>query len=813
MSILTDVRYALRRFQASPGFVAVAAVTLALGIGATTAIYSIVDALMLRPLPFADSDRLVELSTRTTDGRTSGYFEADQLSALEARSDLFAGVSYFDYRGGTLPSTGEPQHDRGLILGGAMMQVLGVGPFLGRTIQPADVVPGAPRVMVLSYAAWREQFGADREVVGRVITLEGEPVEVIGVMPRSFAFTDTRQRFWMPFVGTPQQGRPVQAVARLRADLSAAQAQARLASSTMAIVDRDGRAVNVSLVGDPLRSRQLNAPVRRAILVLAGAVAMVLLIACANIANLLLVQNAGRDREVAVRAALGASRQRLVRQLLVEGALVAAAGGALGLLVAQWAIALLAAMIPSDMTFLSANEITLDRRVMIFAVLLTGVTGLLFSALPALKSSRLVLFDALKAGARNTTQTAGQERLRRAFIVAQLAVSCMLLVGAALLTRTFVHLMRVDPGFDADHLAIVQLQLPSWKYRTGADRWRFFQTLAESIRTLPGVTGATVSGGAPPSGGDINFGMTFEVEGRGLVPMDDAGNRLGSEGRLVIPSSAAPPDYFSVIGIPLTRGGTFTSYAAEGIAPEIILNEPLAARLFNGDDPIGKRIRLSTRPEAPWYTVVGIAGKVYQFSYESTADSPSFYRAARRDVAGPVQTIAVRTVGDPSSIVPFLREQVRALDPAQPIWRLGSVKSQYAEFFAVPRFYMFLMTTFAVLGIAIAAVGLYGVLAYAIAQRTREFGVRLALGATKADVLRMVLHQGASVTAVGLVTGVAGSALMTRWLESMLVDISRVDPIAYLVVAALFSAIALAACWIPARRATNVDPIVALRYE
>ena len=804
MSILTDVRYALRRFQATPGFVAVAAVTLALGIGATTAIYSIVDALMLRPLPFADSERLVELSTRTADGRRSFYFEGDQLSALEARTDLFAGVSYFDYGGGTLPSVGEPKHDGGLLLGGAMMNVLGVPPLLGRTIQPADVVPGAPRVMVLSYGAWREQFGADREIVGRVISFEGEPLEVVGVMPPSFAFTDSRRRFWMPFVGTPQEGRPVQAVARLRADLGIEQALARLESSTIPVAGRDGRIAHASLVGQPLRSRQLNASVRTAILVLAGAVTMVLLIACANIANLLLVQNAGRDREVAVRAALGASPQRLLRQLLVEGALLACVGGALGLLVAQWAIALLAAMVPPEMTFLSANEIALDRRVMFFAVVLTGITGVLFSALPAVKSSRLVLFDALKAGARNATQTSGQERLRRAFIVAQLAVSCMLLVGAALLARTFVHLIRVEPGFDADHLAIVQLQLPSWKYASGTERWRFFQTLAERIRTLPGVTGTTVSGGAPPSSGEFSIGMTVEVDGRGVVLNDES---------LRVPSSSAPPDYFSVMGIPLKRGRTFSSYAAPGLEPEIILNEPFAHRLFNGEDPIGKRIRLGTRADAPWYTVVGVVGTVYQFRYESTADSLSFYRASRRDVAGPVQTIAVRTAGDPSSIVPLVREQVRALDPAQPIWRLGSVRSQYAEFFAVPRFYMFLMTTFAVLGIAIAAVGLYGVLAYAIAQRTREFGVRLALGATKSDVLRMVLRQGAGVTAVGLVAGIAGSAIVTRWLESMLVDISRVDPLAYLVVGALFSAIALAACWLPARRATNVDPIVALRYE
>ena len=803
MSILTDLRYAIRRFQTAPGFLAVAVATLALGMGATTAVYSIVDALMLRRLPYADPERLVELSARTPEGRTTVYFEGDQFAALEARTDIFSGVSLIDYRSGSLPSVGEPRHDAGMAVGGAMMTILGVPPFLGRTIQPADALPGAAKVMVLSHAAWREQFGGDREVIGRVIPFEGQPVEIIGVMPPSFSFPDSGRRFWVPLVGPPQSGRPVQAIARTRSDLTPEEARARMTAASVSISRRDGGTTSATLVGNPLRTRQLNPSVRTAILVLAGAVMMVLLIACANIANLLLVQNAGRDREVAVRAALGASRTRLLRQFLLEGAVLASLGGAAGLLVAQWAIALLATLLPREMTFLSANDVALDRRVLLFALALTASTGVLFSLLPALKGSRVVLFETLKAGARTATQTAGQERLRRAFIVAQLAVSCMLLVGASLLARTFVHLLRVDPGFDAGHLAVVTLQIPSWKYRTGEDRARFFQTAAERLKALPGVIGATVSGGAPPSGGGFSFGLTFEVEGRGVVLNDE---------RLEIPNSAEPPDYFSVMGIPLKRGGTFTSYASPGIEPEIVVNEPLAARLFGGEDPVGKRVRVGAGANS-WHRVVGVAGRVYQFRYDSTQDSPAFYRAASRDRAGSVQTIVVRTAGEPSSVVPLIREQIRALDPVQPIWRLGSIESQYAEFFAVPRFYLLLMTSFAALGIAIAGVGLYGVLAYAMAQRTRELGVRMALGARATDVLLMVLRQGGTVAAIGLLVGLAGSFLVTRWIESMLVDVSRIDPLAYVAVIVLFAAIALLACWVPARRATQVDPIVALRAE
>ena len=801
MSILTDIRYALRRFQAAPGFVAVAAVTLALGIGASTAIYSIVDVLMLRPLPYPDPERVVELSTRTTAGRTSVYFTSDQLATVETRTDIFSGVALFDYSGGTLPTTGEPKFDAGLLIGGQMMNVLGVQPFLGRTIQPADSLPGAARVMVLSQAAWREQFGADREVIGRVIPFEGEPIEVIGVMPATFSFPDGRRRFWMALPNAAPAGRVRQAVARIRSDLTLDEARTRLAASTITISGRNG-VTNATLAAEPLRVRQVNAPVRMAILVLAGAVMMVLLIACANISNLLLVQNAGRDREIAVRAALGASRGRLLRQMLSEGALLAFVGGVLGVLVAQWAIALLASMVPPNMITLSTNDVALDRRVLLFAVVLTALAGVLFSLLPAIKNSRLMLFDALKTGARTATQSVGQERLRRTFVVAQLGVSCMLLVGASLLARTFVHLQRVDPGFDADRIAIVTLQLPTWKYKTSGDRWTFYDTLVQRIKVLPGVTGAALSGGAPPTGGGISFGLAFEVEGRGVVLNDE---------RLEVPNHDAPPDYFAVMGIPMKRGRTFTSYAAPGVEPEVVLTEQLASRLFKDEDPIGKRIRMDSN--APWSTVVGVVGRVYQFRYDRPENGIAYYRPSFRDRAGAVGTIVVRTASDPSSVVPLIREQIRTLDPAQPIWRLGSIESQYAEFFAVPRFYMFLMTTFAVLGIGIAAIGLYGVLAYAIAQRTREFGVRLALGATRSDVLKMVLRQGAGVTAVGLAVGIAGSAIVTRWLESMLVDISRIDPLSYIVVTGLFSAVALAACWIPARRATNVDPIVALRCE
>jgi putative ABC transport system permease protein len=402
-----DVRYALRRFLAAPSLAAVAATTLALGIGATTAIYSVVDALMLRPLPYSDPERLVDLGVANQNGGSLPYFNIDQLRKLKERTDLFAGVDGFVYRSGTLLGAGEPSLDAGLAVSGGMMRLLGVRPQFGRIIEESDARPGSEQVIVLSHEVWRQRFGEDPAIVGRSIRLDDRPVEVIGVMPRSFRFPDARRQFWVPLSLTPSpasSGMPLQVVARIRADQTIAEARARIAASTLDEPARQEGAAATRLRVLPPMARRLNAPVRTAIYALAGAVAFVLLIACANISNLLLVQNAGRDREVAVRAALGASRPRLFQQFLTEAILLTCIGGGLGLIVAQWAIDILVSLAPSDMTFLSVNDISMDRRVVLFSIGLTGLTGVLFGFLPALKGSRRVLFDSIKSGGRTATR-------------------------------------------------------------------------------------------------------------------------------------------------------------------------------------------------------------------------------------------------------------------------------------------------------------------------------------------------------------------------------------------------------------------------
>jgi putative ABC transport system permease protein len=804
MTVLSDLRYGFRRFAAKPGFALVAIITLALGIGATTAIYSVVDSLMLKPLPYGDPQRLVDLGFQTT-GEVTRYFEGEQIKALKTRRDLFASVDTFNFAGMVSIGANEPAQVGGAVVGGDLFQTLAVAPQLGRLIDQSDV-SNDRQVIVLSDSVWRTRFGADPGIVGRMIRVDNKSVEVIGVMPPSFRFPNVRQDFWIPYASSAMpDGRSMFAIGRLRSDRSVAQARALLEASTIDVRNRQGGLEQAPLRIVPPLGNFLNAPVRMAIFLLAGAVGLVLLIACANIANLLLVQNAGRDREIAVRTALGASRGDLVRQLLVESSILAAAGGIFGLLVAQWAIDLLVTGAPQDSGILTINAAGLDARVLAFAMVATTFAACLSGILPAVRTARRSSYDALRSAGRTATDTPTHERVRNAVIVFQLAVSVALLVGATLLARTFVQLTRVDTGFDVPGLAMMQLQLPRWKYGTPSARRAFFDDLIARVHALPGVTGAVMAGGAPPASGGIFFGVTIDVEGRGIVLADR---------KIEVPFNSVSGDYFSLLRIPILAGRTFNAEDVPGGAHAIVINEEMASRVWGEPrTAVGQRFRMSTRPDASWYTVVGVAGNVYEFDYARRQGQFSVYFPLSQSGMGSNMTMVARTTGDPAALVSLIRQQVRAIDPAQAIWRLDTADARYAEFLALPRFYTLLMGVLAGLGVTIAAVGLYGVLAYAISQRTREIGVRLALGAQRSDVLRMVLRSGAVVTGIGLGAGALASVFMTRWIESMLINVPRLDPLSYTLAAMLFATIAFAACWIPARRATRVDPVVALRHE
>jgi len=810
---LTDLRHAARRLTSAPGFTCIATLTLALGLGATTAIYAVVDAIMLRPLPYVDPDRLVEFRPGGGPAARGGIrpvsnrsMSADQLREWRARTDIFDGAEPYETRSPLVTGDGDPQTVVACALGGRLMSVLGIPPALGRLLTDTDAQTGREQVVVLSDAFWRSRYGAAPDIVGRSIRLDDKVYEIVGVMPPSFRFPYGRRQLWMPLVEEPVPGRPgrgFSVVARVRSGLKVEQAQVLVDAVASQLDQNMPTKAGWALGLGPLIARHVNAPVRTALYVLAGAVSLVLLIACANLANLLLVQGASREREVAVRAALGASRGRLVRQLLTETVLLAGLGAAAGTLLARWTIGVLELYTPSEMTFLTVNPIALDGRVMLFATGLTMTTVLLFGMLPALKGSRSLLHQALKSATRSSTSTPGQERLRRAFVVVQLAVSVTLLVGAGLLMRTFTHLSAISPGFDVRSVAAARLSFPRWKYPTAAARAQLVQTAMERVRGMSGVTAVTLTQGLPPEATNIAFSLKFEVEGRGVV-LDDP--------KLVVPFSSVGPDYFTVMGIPLKAGRAFSADDRANAPRVAIISEAMARELWKGDDAVGQRFRLDVSPDDPWYTVVGVAGNVFQFQHARPREQFAYYYPlAQTNDNGNV--LVVRAAGDPAALLPAIRASIRSADPDQPLTDLATMTTRYAEFFDVPRFHAWVMGAFAAVGVLIAAVGLYGVLAYAIAQRTREFGIRMALGARPVDVLRLVLRSGGLVTVVGLALGAAGSVIVTRAMGSMLVEVSRLDPFTYGVVIGTLAVTAFAACWIPARRATQVDPVVALRCE
>jgi putative ABC transport system permease protein len=807
-SLLNDLRYALRRLSSTPGFTVVAAMTLALGIGASTSIFSVLDAFLLKPLPYRDPERLAEIWLQHPNGIRTDNLQPATVPEWRSLTTIFEGVAPYRNRSATLTGAAEPISALGAELGGNLMPLLSVAPQLGRWIEEADTRNGQSQVVVLSDQLWRDRFGGDRTVIGRTIRLDDKTYDVIGVMPASFTFPYGKRQFWIPLTDTPAtSGRSVLRInlmTRVRSDLSLAEAQSRLDTIT-------SQAGTGSLVPEKTRAqlqpplaRHLNPSVKTALYVLAGAVALVLLIACANLANLLLVQGAARQREIAVRAALGASRPRLVRQLLVETLLIAAVGGLLGVILAQWAIDLIAAYAPPRMTLVDSSAVTLDGRAVLFALGLTLLTAVIVGLLPAFRNSHDLVKRSLQVGGRSATDAPRQDRLRRGFVVLQLAVSLILLVGAGLLMRTFTHLTRIDPGFETRDLLTINLALPHWKYPDLVSQRRFFDDLIERVRPLPGVRAVALTGGVPPDAGGVSFGLEFEIEGQGVV-LNDPG--------VLLPSTEVGPEFFSVMGIPLKGGRTFSAVDGPGAPKTVIISEGMARRLWKGADPIGQRLRLEAR--SPWLTVVGVVGDVYQLDHaQGRGMFAAYYPLSQDTRVHAQQTVVIRTTGELAKLIPLLKEQIWALDPELPVRRIASIGDQYGDFFAVPRFQAFLLTSFALVGVTIAAVGLYGVLAYAVALRSREFGIRMALGARPADVLRLVLRSAGVVIAAGLALGAGGSVIVTRVLDALLIDIQRTDPLTYVAVTLLLAVVAVSACWIPARRATRVDPVVvALRSE
>jgi putative ABC transport system permease protein len=812
-----DLEYALRGMRRNPGFVAVAVITLALGIGTNTAMFSVVHAVLLRPLPYADPDRLVALYNRIDGNPELALSDPEYLDYSERTRTLTLAVVATD----SVNLTGdalESERVLGASVTANMFDVVGVQPAVGRAFRPEESVPGAPPVVILTDRLWRRRYAADPAMVGRTITLNGDRQQVVGIMPAQFALppefgSDQPVSVLLPQEVDPSAprsrrgGHYLAAVARLKPGVSIEAASADMAGVIAGLkreYPEQHTQPNWGILLRPLRTDLLG-PSRPIVLTLLAAVGLVLLMTCANVANLLLARGEVRRRELSVRAALGASRFRLVRQLLTESCALALAGAALGLLVAAACQRLVLMVDPT--TLPRVADMQLSVPVLAFTIVLAVGTGLVFGLIPAVQISRDGVHDALTAGGRGTTGGM-RGRLRGALVVAQVAVAVALLFAAGLVVRSFVNLVRVPSGIRADRVLTMRVSLPSVRYPAQQDVGVFFNALLDRVRAVPGAQLAGAATGLPLSVASGDW--SFDVDGRAI------------EGRRHFGAAdwyAVTPGYFETLGIRLVSGRLpQASDDANAGAPVILLNQTAARSLFPAGDALGQRLKVSGAESQPWRTVAGIVGDVRHRGLDRPARPEMFFPLAQFRHFSPgsqarALTVVVRTAIDPMALAPALRAALREQDPEVPAAQLRDMASVVSASVADRRLTMLLMGGFGALALLVAAVGVYGVMAYHVVQRTREMGVRLALGASPDDVLALVVGQGMRLVAVGLAIGVAGAVAVSGALTQMLFAVEPRDTATMVAAPVVLGAVALAACLVPARRATRVDPAIALRIE
>ena len=795
-----DLRYGARMLLKQPGFTLVAVITLALGIGANTAIFSVVNAVLLRPLPFKESERLVMVWNRGAEaagGDRTPLCVADLLD-WRAQNRSFEGIGAlqngsFNYTGGDVP-----EQVRGASVTANFFSLLGVGVQLGRDFQSSDEQVGAQRVVLLSDHFWRTHFGADRQVVGRNINLSGVSTSIIGVMPPNLNFPNGDVELWRAMQLEPPTRRGpyfLTGVARLKPGVPIEQARAN-AKTMMTSSFEVGKnfnfnilSVNDYIVGD----------VRPALVALLVAVTLVLLIAAVNVANLTLVRAASRVKEISIRTALGASRGRIVRRLLTESLLLAIAGGTLGTLCALWGISLLVKLAPENLPRL--DQIRIDGFVLGWTALVSLLTGVAFGLAPAWQSSRLNLNEALRDGGRSTTESPGKRRWRNLFVITELALAVMLLTGAGLLIKSLWRLQQVDLGINPERVLTMQLALRGERYAKQPQVRDFYSHLIEQTRSLPGVRAAAVSNSLPPD--DNEFSSGFTIQGRSAS--------ANKEPRIAYFTKVSP-EYFQALGIAL-RGGRFFTNADSADAPQVaLINETFQRRFFIGEDPIGKRLNLGSDKEPDWYQIVGVAGDV---KYNGVADDvqPAIYLAAQQAPMWGLSLVIKTEFADPLSLTTAVRNEIRKLDPQLPVTRVSTMEQRSSSAIAQPRFRTMLIAMFAGLALILACIGIYGVISYSVTQRTHEIGIRMALGARKGDVLGMVIKQSLVLAVTGVALGLMASFALTKLMRGLLYGVKATDPATFVTTALLLAVTALLASYIPARRATKVDPLVALRYE
>jgi putative ABC transport system permease protein len=803
-TIRQDIRYAFRRLIKSPAFTLVALLTLALGIGANTAIFSVVNAVLLQPLPYRAPNEIIGIY-HFSEGRRSTMSGPNFTDVKKGASTLQDAAAYSRSRV-ILTGRGEPVRLDTAQVSATLFDLLGVAPARGRTFRRDENEPGKTHVAVLSHQLWQDRLGGSDDIVGQKITLDGVAYEVVGVMPPRFSFPAGRA-LWTPIeytndFTTKQRGAwYLQVVGRMRPGVSVEQARAEIETIGNQLAKQYPDAnEGVGITALPLHEAMVG-DVRSAFWILLGAVGFVLLIACVNVANLLLARAASRETEIAVRTALGANRGRLVRQLLTESLILALAGGALGLLLAVWGVEALIALEPQGIPRL--DEVRVDPMVIVFTMALSALTGLLFGVFPAFQSTRGGMSSTLKEGGRGALTTRGGSRMRSTLVVAEVALAVTLLAGAGLLIRSFTRLAAVDPGFQVKPALTFELSLPDARYEQRERQVAFFDELLPRLRAIPGVSKAAGVMSLPLSG--TSFVLTFSVEGRPPLP---PAQQPAMQVRI------ATVDYFQTIGIPLKRGRLFRDEDRMSTPQVAVITEAAAKQYFADEDPIGKKIKLGWGYDGTYAggEVVGVIGDVKDAALDEP-DPPQIYLPYRQ---WPVQSMSVvlETAVPPESVAEQARRAVYGVDPNLPVGTVRTLQQLVARSLSQPRFYMTLLAAFAAVALTLAAIGIFGVLSYAVAQRTREIGIRMALGAHESSVLGLVVREALVMTSAGVVIGIVAALALTQLLVAQLLfETSPHDPTTFVAVAAVLGAVAVLAAYLPARRATRVDPIVALRAE
>ena len=825
---MNDLRFAVRQLLKNPGFTLVAVLTLALGIGANTAIFSVVSSVLLRSLPFKDPDRLVLVWERNVKkGYEMNHVGVATFLDWKAQNNSFESMATFGIDEGlSLTGDHEPEVVTAVPVSANLFEVLGVNPILGRTFRVEEETPGRDQVVILGHGLWQRRFGSDPNLVGKTILLDGRSYVVIGIMPPGFVFpgmTGVLYGFffskpadvWVP-LALPAEllsnrgNHLLEVVARLKPDVNLSRAGAEMD----AIMQRISQANPAEIMGDhakviPLREQSVGT-VRSGLLVLLGAVAFVLLIACANVANLLLARAASRQREIAIRIALGAGRLQVIRQLLTESLLLALLGGALGTLFALWSTDLFVGTVGDTIALTTPGwtDIRIDRGVLGFTLLISLATGLIFGLMPALQSATPNPNESLKEGERGSTEGFQRHRLRSLLVVTQIALAMMLLTGAALMLQSFLRLQGVNPGFDVNRVITMQLNLPESRYTNQQQRAAFFHRFTERCRLLPGVQFASATSQLPLSSDVGN--TTIEVVGRPPLPPGQWD---------VTDFISVTPEYLGAMQIRLYAGRFINEHDTEESPPVCVINQTTAHRYFGKEDPTGKKLKLGVNNFTP--EIVGVVRDVRQHGLDFDSLSPQIQKLMSSQVyvpyaqtaLWPKMTVVVRTSSAPMGLATALRAEVRALDKDLPVSKVRTMETVRGDSIAQPRFRALLIVLFGALALTLATIGIYGVMAYSVARRTHEIGLRMALGAQNTDVLKLVLRQGIRLAVTGLLIGLAGAFALTRLISGLLYGVSATDPLTFAIVPALLFAVALLACWIPARRATRVHPMEALRYE